>query len=57
MLPSVEVMYLRTRHEYSYLSSSVVREVMQFGGELEGLVPDSVLKFMVNKKGESDVRR
>jgi pantetheine-phosphate adenylyltransferase len=40
--PEVDSVYLMTRWEYSYLSSSVVREVAMHGGDISGLVPEAV---------------
>jgi pantetheine-phosphate adenylyltransferase len=44
-----ETIFLMTATEYSYLSSSLVKEVFRFGGEIEGLVPDNVYKYMHEK--------
>ena len=38
----VETMFLTTSPEWSYLSSSLVKEVARFGGPLDGTVPDVV---------------
>jgi pantetheine-phosphate adenylyltransferase len=35
-------MFMMTSVEWSFLSSSVVREVASFGGSVEGLVPPRV---------------
>jgi pantetheine-phosphate adenylyltransferase len=40
--PEVDSVFLMTRWEYSYLSSSVVREVAKLGGDVTDLVPESV---------------
>lgn len=39
---SIETYFLMSRKEYSYLSSSIVRELAAFGGDLDGLVPPAV---------------
>lgn len=39
---SIETYFLMSRSEYSYLSSSIVREIASLQGKLEGLVPPSV---------------
>ncbi|MEX1307519.1 MAG: pantetheine-phosphate adenylyltransferase [Eubacteriales bacterium] len=41
--PEVETVFLMTRTKYSFLSSSVIREVAGFGGDVSGLVPDAIL--------------
>ena len=38
----IETMFLMTQSQYSYLSSSVVKEVAKFGGCIKELVPESI---------------
>ena len=38
----IETVFLATSTEYSFLSSSVVKEIAKFGGSVEHLVPDLV---------------
>ncbi|MDJ0716658.1 MAG: pantetheine-phosphate adenylyltransferase [Prochloraceae cyanobacterium] len=38
----IETVFLATSTEYSFLSSSVVKEIAQFGGAVEHLVPKNV---------------
>lgn len=45
----VETVFLMTTPTYSFVSSSIVKEVFFLKGEIEGLVPDSVLAFMKDK--------
>jgi pantetheine-phosphate adenylyltransferase len=42
MAPDIESMYLMSSPQYSFLSSSGVKEVAMFGGDLNELVPDAV---------------
>jgi pantetheine-phosphate adenylyltransferase len=35
--------FITTNPLYSFLSSSLVKEVAKFGGDVSGLVPDAVL--------------
>ena len=42
LAPEVETVFLMTGAEYSYLSSSVVREIAALGGSVKGLVPETV---------------
>ena len=44
---TVETVFLMTDPQYSYVSSSVVKEVFTLGGDISGLVPDEILKRMV----------
>lgn len=42
-LAGVETMFITTNPLYSFLSSSLVKEVAKFGGDVDGLVPETVL--------------
>jgi pantetheine-phosphate adenylyltransferase len=42
LAPEIETMFMMTKNEYSYLSSSVVREIAQFGGNVHDLVTPEV---------------
>ena len=42
-LTGVETLFVATNPEYSFLSSSLVKEIATFGGDVRGLVPDVVL--------------
>lgn len=42
-LTEVETVFIPTSPEYSFLASSLVKEVAMFGGDVSGLVPDTVL--------------
>ncbi|MEO7979807.1 MAG: pantetheine-phosphate adenylyltransferase [Sporichthyaceae bacterium] len=42
-LTGIETMFVATNPEYSFLSSSLVKEVARWGGDVSGLVPDAVL--------------
>ena len=48
----VETVFMMTSSEYSYLSSSLVKEVFKFKGCIKGLVPDEVLEAMIKKYKE-----
>ncbi|OQB24734.1 MAG: Phosphopantetheine adenylyltransferase [Firmicutes bacterium ADurb.Bin182] len=39
LAPEIETVYFMAKPEYSFLSSSMVKEVGYFGGSIEGLVP------------------
>ena len=40
--PEIETVFMMTANEYSFLSSSGVKELARFGGEIKGLVPPDV---------------
>ncbi len=42
----IETMFMPTRPEWSFLSSSLIREVAALGGSVDGLVPDNVAEAM-----------
>jgi pantetheine-phosphate adenylyltransferase len=42
LAPDVETMYLMSSPQYSFLSSSGVKEIASFGGSVDGLVPAAV---------------
>jgi pantetheine-phosphate adenylyltransferase len=44
LAPDVETMYLMSSPQYSFLSSSGVKEVATFGGSVDELVPEAVAK-------------
>ena len=46
---NVETVFLTTNLEYSYLSSSMVKEVAAFGGDISQLVP-ALVADKVNEK-------
>ncbi|MFZ2257345.1 MAG: pantetheine-phosphate adenylyltransferase [Clostridiaceae bacterium] len=42
--PDIETLMMMTSPQYSYLSSSLVRQVMHFGGNLSGFVPEAIIE-------------
>jgi pantetheine-phosphate adenylyltransferase len=44
LAPEVETMYLMSSPQYSFLSSSGVKEVASFGGSVDDLVPEPVAR-------------
>ena len=46
---AVETVFLMTGAEFSYLSSSIVKEIARLGGSVEGLVPNSVGQSLQQK--------
>ena len=41
---TIETVFLATSNEYSFLSSSVVKEIAKFGGSVDHLVPEHVAR-------------
>jgi pantetheine-phosphate adenylyltransferase len=50
--PSIETVFMMPAEKYSYVSSRLVKEVFQLGGELDGLVPTLVEARMKEKVGK-----
>ena len=50
--PSIETVFMMTNAKYSYLSSSSIKQVVMFGGCIEGLVPNKIIKDIINKIGK-----
>ncbi len=44
--PDIETMFVMASPEYAYLSSSAVKEIAQYGGDVSGLVPPNVAKLL-----------
>ncbi len=47
--PEYETMFMMTDSKYSYISSSMVKEVAKYNGELDGLVPHNVILKIKDK--------
>jgi len=46
---NVETVFLMPSEEYSFLSSTIVKEVASFGGSVTGLVPEAVADALREK--------
>lgn len=47
--PEVETVFLMSSPKFSFLSSSIAKEVARYGGEIEGLVPENIQLEMLKK--------
>ena len=45
-LRTLETLFISTNPEFGYLSSSLIKEIAKFGGDVQGLVPEPVLERM-----------
>lgn len=52
LAPQVETVFLPTSSEYSFLASSLIKEIAMFGGDVSGLVPAFVVKRLARKRDE-----
>jgi pantetheine-phosphate adenylyltransferase len=48
-LAGVETMFMSTNPLYSFLSSSLMKEVAKFGGDVSGLVPDAIRERLAQR--------
>ena len=49
-LSDVDTMFLMSDQKYSFVSSSIVKEVFFLGGDVTALVPDPVMRFMSRRR-------
>jgi len=52
-LAAVETVFVPTSPAWSFLASSLVKEVASFGGDVSGLVPDFVREALVERLAET----
>lgn len=53
LAPELDLICLMTSLEYSFLSSSIVKEIAALGGCVDGLVPSHVVSLLKSKLGNS----
>lgn len=46
MHPGLEIVHLLSSPKTAHISSTIVREVIKYGGEIEGLIPSSVVQYI-----------
>lgn len=52
--PEIETVFLMAGEEYSYVSSTLMKQVFELGGRVEGLIPELVEARMREKLGTQD---
>jgi pantetheine-phosphate adenylyltransferase len=52
LAPEIDTVFFMTALELGYLSSSLVREIASFGGDIAGMVPPSVAARLGESEGE-----
>lgn len=52
--PDLDTYFMMTRPEHAYLSSSIVKTVARYGGDVRGLVPAPVADRLLDKYGRGD---
>ena len=53
-LSGIDTFFLSTSPQYSFLSSSLVREVARFGGDVSSMVPPVVAKRLAERYGDNN---
>jgi len=51
-MAKVETLFMTTNPLYSFLSSSLVKEIARYGGDVSGLVPETVLSRLRERLAE-----
>lgn len=49
LMPDIDTVFLTTSVQYSYLSSSIVKEVASYEGNITKFVPESILPIVMEK--------
>jgi len=52
--PDIDTVFLTTNVEYAYLSSSVVREIASYGGDISHFVPERIIEDVYKKVKRGD---
>ena len=52
-LADIETVFVQGDPTFSHVSSSLVKEVARFGGEVRGLVPDTVRDALVAARSDT----
>jgi pantetheine-phosphate adenylyltransferase len=50
-LAGIDTLFMPTNPEYSFLASSLVKEIAKWGGDVSSLVPPNVLKRLIDRTG------
>ena len=48
-LAGIDTLFMPTNPEYSFLASSLVKEIAKWGGDVSSLVPPNVLKHLIDR--------
>jgi len=49
MNPALDTLFLPATEQFTYLSSSIVKDLAKYGGDLEGLVPQEILSDVLHR--------
>ncbi|MBN2222439.1 MAG: pantetheine-phosphate adenylyltransferase [Vallitaleaceae bacterium] len=51
--PDVETVFLVAKSEYSFISSSMVKQLIHFGGDISKMVPEKTAQFIIERSSRS----
>lgn len=51
LAPDIETFFITTNSQYSYLSSSIVKEVAKYGGDISEMIPNEIINDIQEKIG------
>lgn len=54
LYPEMETVFLHTTEAFAYISSSLIKEIVKFGGSLESLVPKEIIDIIEKKFSQLD---
>ena len=57
MNPNLETVFLTSSEKYTYISSSVVKEMARYGTDLRKFVPMEILDDVIGKTGEQEASK
>ncbi len=55
--PELETVFLTSSEKYTYISSSVVKEMAKYGSDLSKFVPREILEDVINRSNKQEVHR
>lgn len=56
-LSGIDTLFISTSPQHSFLSSSLVKEVARFGGDVSGMVPPEIARRLVTRFSEGQSRK
>ena len=49
LYPEMDTIFLNTSENYTHISSSLIKEILKFGGPIDGLVPEILIEDIKSK--------
>ncbi len=50
--PDIDTIFFTTSVEYSYVSSSIAKEIARYGGDITGIIPEPIRDDLIRKAAE-----